>query len=86
MGRSTVANYETDNRLISLTDIIHLARIFGVGLDYFGIEQNRNEIFEFISRAKILFESPNITDQEKEELHHALLKVYLEIKQTRKGE
>ena len=78
--RSTIANYETNNRLINLEDLIRLANYFNVSLDYFGITEDTNEIFDLLSRARVLFESDELTDKEKDELHHELLKVYLEIK------
>lgn len=78
--RSTIANYETGNRLINLDDLLRLAKFFNVGLDFFGEVENKSEIFDLISRARVLFESDILTDKEKEHLHYELLKVYLEIK------
>lgn len=81
--RSTIANYETDNRLINLDDLLRLATFFNVGLDFFGAVEEQSAIFDLLSRARLLFESDKLTDAEKEQLHHELLKVYLEI-QTKK--
>lgn len=78
--RSTIACYETDTRLINLEDLIKLASFFNVGLDYFGVTEDKSEIIDLLSRARVLFESPQLSDKEKEDLHHELLKVYLEIK------
>lgn len=78
--RSTVANYETGNRLINLDDLLKLAKFFNVGLDFFGAVENKSEMFDLISRARLLFESDRLTDNEKEQLHYELLKVYLAIK------
>lgn len=78
--RSTIANYETNNRLPNLEDIMKLASYFNVSLDYFGIIEEKSEIVDLLSRARVLFESPKLSDKEKEQLHHDLLKVYLEIK------
>lgn len=77
--RSTIANYETDNRLINLDDLLRLATFFNVGLDFFGVVENQSKVFDLISRARLLFESDKLTDNEKEQLHYELLKVYLEI-------
>lgn len=82
--RSTLANYEIDRRAISLADLIKLADFYGVGLDYFGLNNNKNEIFDLLCRASSLFRSDRITADEKEMLHQEMLKLYLQITNEKK--
>lgn len=86
LKRSTIANYEINRRSISLEDLIKLADFFGVDLNYFGINEDKNAIFDLLSRAELIFRSNKISELEKEELHHALLKLYLKIKELHKGD
>lgn len=87
LKRSTIANYEINRRAVGLEELIAIADYFGVGLDYFGINENKNEIFDLLSRAHIIFKSKEITKEEKEMLHYELLKLYMQLKEenTTKG-
>lgn len=78
--RSTISNYEIGRRTPHLKDLQKLAEVFGVGLDFFGI-QPTDEAFNLISRAQEVFESPDIDENAKEELYRELMKLYLKMKE-----
>lgn len=78
LNRCTIGNYETGRRIPHLPELTQIATVFGVGLDYFGVA-TQDEVFDVLSRAKEVFESPTVSKLEKEELYKELMKLYLSI-------
>ena len=79
MTRATISNYEIGRRIPSLKDLSKLAEFYNVGLDYFGVAA-KDEVFDLLSRAKLVFEDEDIPKEKKELLHKELIKLYLDIK------
>ena len=77
--RSTLSNYEIGRRTPHLRDLQKFATFYGVGLDYFGINE-KDEVFDLLVRAKEVFQSPHINAEVKEELYREFMKLYLEVK------
>ena len=77
--RATISNYEINRRTPHLSELKRIAEYFGVGLDYFGIAAT-DEVAEMLARAKNVFESDNVSKEQKEEIYKELLKLYLNIK------
>ena len=77
--RSTISNYEIDRRTPSLIDLKRLAAFYGVGLDYFGVTTT-DDVAEIIARARNVFESPEVSEETKNELYKELAKLYLKLK------
>ena len=80
VSRATVSNYEVGRRAPHLSELKRFAEFYGVGLDYFGVT-SKDEIFELLSRAKDVFESDTVPKETKDELHLALMQLYLSMKQ-----
>lgn len=76
ISRSTISNYEIGRRTPHLKDLSIIADIFGVGLDYFGVEA-KDDVFNLIVRAKEVFESPNIDKETKEKIYKEFMRLYL---------
>ena len=85
VSRSTLSCYEIGQRTPSLKKLQHIAALFGIGLDYFGIS-DRDEAFDLLARAKEVFESENVHDQTKEELYHEFMKLYLSMRELKKDD
>lgn len=79
--RSTISNYEIGRRTPHLKDLSALADVFGVGLDYFGISP-KDEAFDLISRAREIFESPDVSRDTKESLYREMMKLYLDLERN----
>lgn len=77
--RSTISNYEIGRRTPHLKDLQKLAETFGVGLDYFGV-QNTDEVFDVLARAKEVFQNEEISEAAKEGLYMEFMKMYIELK------
>lgn len=78
--RATISNYEVGRRAPHISELERFAAFYGVGLDYFGIA-SKDEIFDLLSRAKSVFESDSVSKEKKDELHLALMQLYLSMKQ-----
>lgn len=79
ISRSTISNYEIGRRTPHLKELQRFASVFGVGLDYFGVEM-KDEVFDVIARAKEVFESPEVEKETKEKLYMEFMRFYLEMK------
>ena len=55
------------------------ADFFGVGIDYFGVVP-KDEMFDLLSRAREVFNSPEVSKEKKEELYKSIMRIYLEMK------
>lgn len=80
VSRATVSNYEVGRRAPHLAELKRFAEFYGVGLDYFGVAST-DEVFDLLSRAKAVFESSSVSKEKKDELHLALMQLYLSMKQ-----
>lgn len=77
-SRATISNYEVGRRTPHLNELRRFAEFYGVGIDYFGIAP-QDEVFDLLSRAREVFNSPNVPKEEKEEVYRSLMKIYLEM-------
>lgn len=77
--RATVSNYEVGRRSPHISELKRFADFFGVGVDYFGVVPS-DEMFDLLSRARDVFNSPSVPKEKKEELYKALMRIYLEMK------
>jgi transcriptional regulator with XRE-family HTH domain len=80
VSRATISNYEVGRRAPHLSELKRFAEFYGVGLDYFGVAST-DEVFDLLSRAKAVFESNSVSKEKKDELHIALMQLYLSMKQ-----
>ena len=81
--RSTISNYEIGRRTPHHNDLLKLAKIFGVGLEYFYMPA-KDEAFDLLARAKKVFKNDDISTETKEKLYMEFMKLYLQIKKGEK--
>ena len=79
LTRATISNYETGRRSPHLNELQRIADFFGVGLDHFGIVPT-DEVLDLLARAKKVFESEHISEERKNELFEAIMRLKLHIK------
>lgn len=77
--RATVSNYEVGRRSPHISELKRFADFFGVGIDYFGVVP-KDEMFDLLTRAREVFNSPEVSKEKKEELYKSLMRIYLEMK------
>lgn len=78
LNRASISNYETGRRNPSLSELKRIGEYFGVGLDYFGVAPT-DEVFDLIARAKDVFESEDVPQEQKENLYKEIMKLYLNL-------
>lgn len=78
INRATISNYEIGRRSPHINELKRFAEFFGVDLGFFGVAP-RDEVFDLISRAKEVFESDEVTPEDKEELYKEIMRLYLTI-------
>lgn len=76
--RATVSNYEVGRRAPHISELKRIGEFYGVGLDYFGLVPT-DEVFDLLSRAREVFNSPAVPKEKKEEVYKELMKLYLSI-------
>lgn len=77
--RATVSNYEVGRRHPHISELKRFADFFGVGIDYFGVVP-KDELFDLLTRAREVFNSPEVSREKKEELYKSIMRIYLEMK------
>lgn len=77
--RATVSNYEVGRRSPHISELKRFADFFGVGIDYFGVVP-KDEMFDLLTRAREVFNSPEVSREKKEELYKSIMRIYLEMK------
>ena len=83
VARGTISNYELGRRKPTIKELQDFAKFYGVGLDFFGFSTtSKDELFDFVSRAKQIFNDDNVSKEEKNELYKQLMKIYLEMSEN----
>lgn len=77
--RATISNYEIGRRSPHIKELESIAAALGVGLDYFGY--GGGETIDLIARAKVLFESNDISADEKQKAYKEIMKLYLNMEE-----
>lgn len=78
VNRATISNYEIGRRLPNLNDLKRFAEFYGVGLDYFGVV-SKDEMFDLLSRARDVFESDAVSDEQKKGIFEEIMRLYLKM-------
>lgn len=78
--RGTVSNWEIGRRIPDVKMLEKLALYYDVSMDFFVPTINKNEITELLARATEIFKSDVISDDEKNELHNQLMRIYINTK------
>lgn len=77
--RGAVSNFEIGRRKPDIKLLQAFAQYYGVPLDYFGEQTQKDELFDLLSRAKVIFKDDNVSRETKEELYREFMKLYLEL-------
>lgn len=81
LSKSQISNLESGRRNLSLSQLEKICDYFKIDMSYFLMEETTDSCLELIEKAKVLFESENLTNTQKENLFTSLMKVYLESKE-----
>ena len=79
LTRGAISNFEINKRKPDIKLLQGFAEFYGVPLDYFGAQSQKDELFDLISRAKVIFNDASISKDAKEELYREFMRLYLEL-------
>lgn len=80
LSRGQIANLENGRRNLSLRQIEKLCKFFNVDMTYFIMAETTDSCLDLIDKAKVLFESKELTNEQKEDLFVSIMKIYLDSK------
>lgn len=79
LTRGAISNFEIGKRKPDIKLLQAFAEFYSVPLDYFGENTQKDELFDLLSRAKVIFKDENVSKETKEELYREFMKLYLEL-------
>lgn len=81
LSRGQISNLESGRRNLSLKQLEKLCEYFKVDMSYFLMTETTDSCLDLIEKAKLLFDSKELTNAQKEELFTSIMKIYLDSKE-----
>ena len=81
LSRSQISNLESGRRNLSLKQLEKLCEYFKVDMSYFLMSETTDSCLDLIEKARVLFESKQLTNTQKEELFTSIMKIYIDSKE-----
>ena len=82
LSRSQISNLESGRRNLSVKQLEKLCKYFKVDMSYFLMSETTDSCLDLIEKAKLLFESKELTNIQKEDLFTSIMKIYLDSKEN----
>lgn len=80
LSRGQISNLESGRRNLSLKQLEKLCDYFKVDISYFLMSIKADACLDLIEKARVLFESKELTSEQKEDLFTSIMKIYLDSK------
>lgn len=80
VGKSQISNLEKGRRNFSLNQLEKICKFFKVDMSYFIMSETTDECMELVDKAKVLFESKELSKEQKDDLFASIMKIYLDSK------
>ena len=80
LSRAQISNLESGHRNISLKQLEKLCHYFEVDISYFIMSITPHSYLDLIEKARVLFNSKELTSEQKENLFTSIMKIYLDSK------
>lgn len=81
LSRSQISNLEKGRRNLSLKQLEKLCEYFQVDMSYFFMTNTTDFCLDLIEKAKLLFSSKDLTNDQKDDLFTSIMKIYLDSKE-----
>lgn len=81
ISRGQISNLEKGRRNLSLKQLEKLCEYFQIDMSYFLMSETTDSCIELIDKAKLLFESKELTNWQKDDLFTSIMKIYLDSKE-----
>ena len=80
LSKGQVSNLESGKRNLTLQQLEKLCKYFKVDMSYFLMTETTDSCLDLIEKAKVLFESRELTNNQKEDLFTSIMRIYLDSK------
>ena len=81
LSRSQISNLESGKRNFNLQQIKKLCNYFKIDMSYFFMEETTASCLDLLDKVKLLFESKELTNSQKDDLFSSIMKIYIESKE-----
>ena len=81
LSKGQVSNLENGRRNLSLRQLEKICEFFKVDMSYFFMVETSDSCLDLIEKARILFNSNELSNEEKEDLFTSIMRVYLDSKE-----
>lgn len=81
LSRGQISNLEKGRRNLNLKQLDKLCAYFQVEMSYFLFAETTDSCIDLIDRAKLLFESKELSSNQKENVFTSIMKIYLDSKE-----
>ena len=78
LSRAQISNLESGKSNLSIKQLEILCEYFKVDISYFLIEETTDSCLDLINKAKVLFKSNELSNDQKEDLFNSIMKIYLD--------
>jgi len=81
ISRSQISNLEKGRRGLNLEQLNTICNYFKIDMSYFLSENSIDECNNLLDKVKFLFESNELSNNQKEDLFVSIMKIYLDSKE-----
>lgn len=81
LSKGQVSNLENGRRNLSLKQLEKICEYFKVDMSYFFLTETTDSCLDLIEKARILFNSNELSNTQKEDLFTSIMKIYLDSKE-----
>lgn len=81
LSKGQMCNLENGKRNLSLVQLEKICKYFDVDLSYFFLLENNDSYLNIINKVKLLFESKELSQQQKDDFFLSIMKAYLDSKE-----
>ena len=81
LSKGQVSNLENGRRDLSLKQLEKICEYFKVDMSNFFLTETTNSCLDLIEKARILFNSNELSNAQKEDLFTSIMKIYLDSKE-----
>ena len=77
LSRAQISNLESGRRTFSISQLEKICNYFKVDMSYFVMVETPDNCLDLLDKAKILFDSSELTSEQKDDLFVSIMKMYL---------
>lgn len=84
LKRNTISQWESGSRNVSVEQLIEIARVVGVTLDYFNDAPPERTMFQLMAQLDSVFNNAQISESDKDKAYQDIMQIYLDSKKAPK--